>query len=602
MFNPLILLFMAKKLEMYRPEYQAKLPRTDHDISQRFVFSSSVGQLLPVYHHLLNPSERVHMDVDLFTRTQPLVQPAFLDIEEDIDVFFVPLPKLYTAFEAMAYQTNDFLSSVFEGERPQLFPLLDTMDSRNQASKEAMISESDAGNVSARLSVLRLFDHLGYNWRQMLGIYPSGDAANSIYTPNIFPYALMAYHAIYYDSFMLEDREHQEISNYNWDKFHDNQVVYMNNLRTDFFKLHYVPYAEADYFQTTKMSPLATSTNMMGLTSGELLMTELKKAMRLYLGDYNGVGYGDSSSETRYLFHSITQGLSEYISDGQGTMQVRASFALEKYLRVLGRANKNYDSQILAHFGFKVPHDVKHQISHIGHFHSEVKIGEVVSTAQTQQGSLGEIAGKGYGKRNQNKVVDFTAPVHGVLMAVYYARPKRIYAGEGFHKINAFTGVADLWNPEFDNLGMQPLFAYETANQILNQEDGQGIVRPFARLGWQYRWLERKQKFDRASMAFDASVGAESYGAFNVWKTWTNVQRPLRNVYGRMDSGELKSFLVMPSDLNDLFTVDFVSAWNEDYKSSPWLIYQGDPFLHDLNFYVTLSSPMSKTGEPKLDF
>ena len=38
-------------------------------------------------------------------------------------------------------------------------------------------------------------------------------------------------------------------------------------------------------------------------------------------------------------------------------------FAVEKLLRITGRARKDYDSQVLAHLGFKVPHDVKHELT-----------------------------------------------------------------------------------------------------------------------------------------------------------------------------------------------------------------------------------------------
>ena len=38
---------------------------------------------------------------------------------------------------------------------------------------------------------------------------------------------------------------------------------------------------------------------------------------------------------------------------------IRQLFANEKLAMITGRTKKNYDSQVLAHYGVSVPHDVK---------------------------------------------------------------------------------------------------------------------------------------------------------------------------------------------------------------------------------------------------
>ena len=586
----------------FRPEYIAHLPKTDHDLSQRFVFTSSVGHILPVYHHLLNPGEHVYMDMDLFTRTQPLVTAAFLDVDEDIDVFFVPMPMILTAFEAACYQTNDFLSSFFDGfvgQNHSNFPLL-SMEAIPENPDplypyQYLQNERDNGEVFAPMSAFRLWNHLGYNpniWTK----YNEGSSPLYGYgNPNVFPYALLAYHAIYYKSgfFMMEDRESQVLGNYNWDKWFGRDIVKWRDLPTNFFKLHYVPYDGADYFQATKPTPMISDSNMLNHSFD----STIKDAMRLFIGDSDYIVTGSPDGEGDVRFNSTA----EVIFNNSSTNQLRAGFAFEKYLRVLGRANKNYDAQILAHFGVKVPHDVKHQLTHIGHFHSEIHIGEVISTAQTTSpdastgASLGDIAGKGYGKNDTKKVVDFQAPVHGVIMAVYYARPKRIYDLYGFDKINSFRGIQDLWNPEFDALGVQPLFKYEFVPDAVAGSASANIV------GWQYRFQERKQKYDRTTYAFlDPTVYTD--GTFNAWQSWINGQKPLK--FDTYQTFQLKNFLVQPSDLDNLFNVSFVkdNTTGSEWETKPWLLFQGDPFLHDLHIRCKLISPMSKTGEPKLDF
>ena len=59
-------------------------------------------------------------------------------------------------------------------------------------------------------------------------------------------------------------------------------------------------------------------------------------------------------------------------------------FANEKLAMITGRTRKNYDSQVLAHYGVSVPHDVKHDITMIHHDEFELNVQEVTSLAATQ--------------------------------------------------------------------------------------------------------------------------------------------------------------------------------------------------------------------------
>ena len=593
----------------FRPDYQAKLPKTDHNLSQKVVFTSSVGHLLPVYHTILNPSENIKMDLEIFTRTQPLVSAAFLDITENVDVFFIPFDKMLTSFGNKVYDNSDYLSSMLAGDESLNFPLFSLVTNTSDGGSPAKFYngyidslklESDNGDVNARLSGIRLFNHLHYNPYVFLNDSGHALASTGIkLQPSIFPFALLAYHAIYYDFFSLQDYEQREVKNYNFDYLTFNPSL---SYLSSFCKLHYVPY-EFDYFQNSYVSPLLSSKNLLVSVDN----STFKSAMRLYLGNPSAVHSAtfDGSvddSDADFIQVSADQNADYSLA----TNQLRANFAMEKYLRVLGKADKTYDAQVLAHFGYKVPTDVKHSVQYIGHFESEIHIGEVVSTAQTVNAdattgaSLGEIAGKGYGANKRDKVVDFTAPCHGVLMAVYYAKPKRIYSTYGFDKINSFTGPESLWNPEFDALGAQPIFRGEL---VFN-----GYLYDSSIQAWQNRFQEFKQKYDWASLAFRDPNGSQptpsGFNGFNDWTSWINGQVPFKlDRYGSVDPDlNYKGRLVQPTDLNRLFTVPFVATWNETYRDNLHLIFQGDPLMHSLNFHVTLWSPMSKTGEPRMDF
>lgn len=602
---------MPKRDNNLRPDFQAQLPRQRFDIGRRLVFTSSVGHILPIYHHLLNPSERVKGSCEIFSRTQPLVLPAFTEIDENIHFFFVPFPRLCTYFEQIAYGTNDFLSSAINSNSSKVSVALPLLRFNQVDSDwiDDFASGHDAAGDNKLSSAFRLFDCLGYNPNVFFkngAIHVDPDSGESItYSirygtamSNIFPYALLAYHAIYYDFFSNDDREKRQVAFYNWDKYWNNTYVDALSIDdTDFgesiFNLHYADYSP-DYFQDVYPTPLISAMNM--IQNADHLNLQIHNWL-----DNGSVPYVVDTSGNQSNINNASQ-VRVYPSSPSRSSVFRSAFALERYVRTLGKSAKTYDAQVLAHFGFKIPHDVKHEISYLGSYSTKIVIGEVLSTADTEKASVGDVAGKGYAKKDARHVFDFTAPVHGVLLGVAVAKPRVIYSDYGWEKGNAFFGFESLWNPAFDKLGVQPLFNYEVnADHTLNNMSD---IK-----GWQIRYAERKKKYDKTSYAF---FGVSEPGerpateAFNDWISWLNGRLPSPANLSSSSSttlSDFRAFKIKPSDLNNLFYVDFQynTEWSWEYMDKPWLVYAGDPFIHDLKIYCELFSPMSKTGEPDMD-
>ena len=83
-----------------RFEYRAKLPRTDHDLSQPFGFTCAPGMLLPIWFDLATPGDTYYVRHDLeFMRTNPLIAPAMVDVKVHYETFFVPIQMIYQPFE-----------------------------------------------------------------------------------------------------------------------------------------------------------------------------------------------------------------------------------------------------------------------------------------------------------------------------------------------------------------------------------------------------------------------------------------------------------------------------------------------------------------------
>lgn len=610
------------------PQHVAHLPHTGFDMGQSFGFTMSTGMLLPVYQDHLNPGETVYLNSSMMARTQPMVSPAMVDVDFYIDWFFVPSPMLFTAFTSVRWQTNDFLSSVFDSNdkfynKPVSLPLVDIdaslyggkVDNYTSVYGSVAYTVGGLGNGfdCVGKSAFRLADHLGFNPRYM-GV--ESDPAN----PQVFPEFALAYQAIYQNYYRQDERERRNLRCYNLD-FAFGSSSPVNIFADGLFQLRYRPY-RLDYFTSVKASPLINPINLTGKSGGTAdSLRNVLDQVDSYLSsapvymtesNYNGSapvlnpGVYPSTSRTSEASSAVftqTGVQTTGSSSGTGlsatsvsTAQLRSMFAVEKLLRITGRAKKDYDSQVLAHFGFRVPHDVKHELTHIFSQHGLLHIGEVISTSDTYSGdsgsSLGELSGKGYlGISSLKKTRKFVAPCDGVVMAITSCVPRPRYYG-GFDKQNAITDRLSYYQPEFDRLGMQPLYRYES-----NASMFQDTAMTSYRTGWQYRYEQFKRKYDRVSYAFlNTRDGVNNYASWVYAKSFMS-DYPVADVSPFI----LWESLCPPTALNSIMVMPYNTAWSNTFYDSPWLIYQQDPFIVDFRASVKKVSYMSATGEPLMD-
>lgn len=584
----------------FKPNYRSKMPRTDHDLSQTFGFSSSSGMILPVYQDFLNAGETEYYSGNLFSRTQPLVTAAMADVDVYLDWFFVPLQVLYLNAGSLRWQTNDFISSALDGiDSYGYFPLVDINDCADvfyEYGMEALLSDVFSDGLDDRfdsvgVSTFRLFNHLGFNpYGVFHGYADDYTFQHDPVNPKVFPMFALAYQAIYQDYFRvpLDDRIKRNVRSFNL----DNVTPGGSGLSSDtngIFELRYRP-LHFDYFMSVKPSPVIADVNLAGEVTAFRSLSQIDNYL---LGDV-GLANPNNPSFTSADDPSVTQYVSNDVNQPTiSTANIRSMFALEKLLRITGRTKKDYDSQVLAHLGFDVPHDVKHQITHLGKDHALLHIGEVTSLADTFDGdagaALGSLSGKGY-VNIQGKKRKFTAPTDGVIMCTYSCVPRFRYHGT-FDKQNAVSKWLDLYVPEYDKLGMQPLYVYEAECGVAGTSSN--------RCGWQYRYEQWKRKYDRVTEAFLSPVYENQVNQYSAWML-------SRLPYGQNESiisYDLtpSDFLCPPTALNNIMVMPYVTQWSDDYFESPWLMFARDPFINEFAANVKKVSTMSKYGEPSLD-
>lgn len=602
-----------------QPSNRANLSRNGFDMSQEFAFTASTGMILPIYQDFYNAGETAYYSGDLICRTQPLVTAAMADVDVYLDWFFVPMQMLFTLFGSKRWMTNDLLTSFYSGSiTDDDYPICDidswlkkTTDQYNYVSSRFYVDGYGDGFECLGKSQFRLANHLGFNPYAIYRDNADADTGLSHQAnPNVFPMFALAYQAIYQDYFRLplDDFARRNVHAFNIDRFYESTTEDITptpggSLVPQLFCLHYRP-RHMDYFTSTKMSPILSNVNMLGNGSASNQSPQYILAkINNYLSTNTGFNPLTPSGENYYRSAgSATPDLTSYRSTNSNvnTNNLRSLFAIEKLNRIIGRSKKDYDSQVLAHFGFEVPHDVKHELTHLKEQHTLIHIGEVISTADTYDGSsgsaLGSIGGKGYGVISSKKPFKFTAPCDGIIMCCFSSSARMRYYGT-FDKQNAVHTRLDFYVPEFDKLGMQPLYQYEAYGYT------DDVTNVGNRIGWQYRYEQWKRKYNRVTEAFGSQI---VYNQINQNAAWVSAMRPY-SIVGQSSAFDpstewtTKGRISMPTDLNGIMVVPYTPNWAEAYNINPATMFYTDPFICAFRANVKKVSTMSVYGEPNLN-
>lgn len=602
------------------PQYVNKESRQGHNLTHDFSFSSSTGHLLTLFGCRMDPKDTIQGRIDMFSRTQPLTQAANVEIEEFIDYFFVPNEMLYSGMGDYVYQVNEPYSSVTHAvlaSQAEKLPLLNWVDWLDNFATtffhdyvngdETVLGinvtntgSDEYGLDNAFFSAYRNLFHNYYNPNALFKYVADrnqGDSTDYVFPsdyfqPNVFPIYLLAYNCIYQHFYRLDDREPFDPSQYNIDATIYNGSTIEHSLNLGSIGCRYRP-RFFDYFTSVKVAPLINGNNILRTGQSTVDLTRINNYLNSQQVSLSKPGGGSPSElvETTQVRSSLLT------SSG-----LRSMFAVEKLLSITNRSKKTYDAQVLAHLGVDMPTDYYHNIQYLGTQKSTIKIGEVVATASTEQSPLGDIAGKGYSVMG-DKGVKFTAPCHGVFMAIYSAVPKvRYYAPLEKHAM--ITDRLSFYHPEYARLGMQPLFGYEAFAAPIAGE----YAANTATLGWQMRYAELKSRFNKVSPAFVDTIidstqrpfgGYEQ--SFNDWHTWLVVERPF-GAYANFVTTDLRDYLANPYMLNGLMSVQYLRPqdWMTAYLGTGFYLFEEASELEHHSFARNVASLFKR--DPLLHF
>lgn len=581
-----------------RFEYKANLGRTDFDLSQRLGLTAAPGMLLPAWFDFASPGDSYYMQHDLpLLRSGVLAQPSMVDVKVHYETFFVPMQMIYEPFEQTMFSLKNFRSNFYDVFNANLknnaFPVFDLNDFITQ-----VINVHNPTN-DYHTDAFRLADLMGLNPVNFTGANALNQGKNVV---DFFPWQLLAYHCIFQYYYRLDDKHQFENSYCNWDKYY-NATAAVKMVR-DFMSIHQRPW-EFDYFTSIYRSPIASDSNLQNILPNDIYNDLVnKKTLKV---DSSGIYSANNSVMTSFSSEANSTYSAQYAQMSSNTSAIRQMFANEKLAMITGRTKKNYDSQVLAHYGINVPHDVKHDITMIHHDEYDLNVQEVTSLASTPaSGSdpatpLGDLAGKSYASGNGAQF-KFVAPCHGVIMTILSVEPKKRYFGAMFDKCNAITDAFDFPCPEFDRLGNQPMFRYESGYNTTNSTFG-----PTDIIGWKERYYAFKRKYDKCTYAFgyeNTLTSTNNYAPYMLsFAPFAVNGSGSTTVDERPDL--LNRFYIERNALDNLCLVSFAYGWKsseevgeENWDKTPWLVYARDPFIINSFIKAKKVSWMSKDGEP----
>ena len=568
------------------PSPHPNLSRNGYDLSSRKVFSAPAGALLPIGVWECNPTEKFSFKVDDFVRTQPLNTAAFARCKEYYHFFFVP-------YRALWQHSDKFFTGVTNGDRmfdrpsflnqlkgdegnfvpssmpsfylDELHRLLISKDA--ELSKEATsltrvpgmlfktggvdfsekiekskvefgklnLSEKDALGYSYTYGAFRLLHMLGYGIDDKGRVFypeifekapadldPMAKALTYFIPHNLAnPFRLLGYQRIYNDFYRNQLWEKPVPYTFNVDWCNSN--VKLNLSAAEIYQCCQLRYRHWTKDFYTGVYPTASYNE----------------------GIFNLPNYTNSNAN----INKSNDGVSAASSGKISTSDIRAMFALEKMLERTRAANGlDYSNQIAAHYGFKVPESRRDVAQFIGGVDNTIVINEVMSTANSsidgtsKTGSVvGQVFGKGIGTMSSGRI-DFEAKEHGMIFCIYSISPQVDYDARQFDPFNRKFKREDYFQPEFENLGYQPLIQSDVCfggSPAKPLEFGNDI------LGYTPRFSEYKTSRDMLYNEFMTG------GSLNSWTT-------PRNNYTKNKKGlTVPDLLIDPNVLYPIFGLKY---------------------------------------------
>lgn len=619
-----------KNAVLSRPTPDATIHRNAFDRSSLREYHYSLGQLVPVWFEPVIAGSHVRLNRKIFQRTADLKTAAFPQLDTHIQYYFVPFRQLWSLWPSFKLGIKDVESTGLYSHADEINVATQFGGNVNMPNRVPYTTLADLEIALINAQSQQCLDIFGNPWvdsaKKLLNClgygYPNYGANNL--EVNLWP--LLAYHKIYFDHFRNTQYENNCARMYNLDYLWaqtQNMKIPANALLdtqatngipfTSLLNLHYVNYRN-DYFTNLypslnyvsatinagnsgiggqlissgiglpanivngNVQSVPVSINASGITSSDGGRWVNNNGGSLPNGDAyihtNGYMYNETTNNSLKHDHtfSLTSSSSLDASQVLNVQAIRAQFALDKLLRSSAYASQHVKDQYEARFGIKYPSDNTHSVF-IGAFKNDITIGEVTSTSNTSAAGgdqLGAIGGKGVGYDDFGSALDFNAKEDGIVMAVQYSTIRSMYRSLGIDSYLTKHLPEDYFQPEFMDMGLEPVYGYEFSQSLGSQTI----------LGYRPRNQRYKLGIDKSYGLF-----ADTSQDLSMFVNHTDMHRlPIVGQKGV----NYAWFKMQPSDLDSIMAKLYDGTWSSDQIFGQTL------------FSCVVNQNMSVHGQPSL--
>lgn len=581
LFINLIFVFMAKSV-LQKPLSIAHPDRNAFDVGYTNKFTSSLGMLLPCYVRECNPNEHYRINPRMLCRSMPMNSAAFIQCTQNVEFYFVPYRLLWSSFPQWFTGTKFDVSTSITRPDKANFPTFDLGTIFQAIYGNTVASQwSDVLGYSLTKGALRLLDLLGYG-----DLSHFDDITNlNIENIKVSPFRLLAYQKVCSDFYRVGNYESSRVKSYNIDVSTPLSGNVQNFVST-YLQLRYRPWKKDRY--------TISSTSF----QGNDYMSNTISSPSFPSGSQSNIASLVPTSD----LSSGYQGRLESADASYNIMTVanlRSAFALDRLYRLSAQAGDgDYKSQIKARFGFD-PYAPQYKCEFVGAASAPVKIDQVITTADTlsSNGQNGTPAGRIYGNayaQEATGIFEYDVKEHGILIGLSSFVPDVDYSSYGINPFNIKINREDYFQPEFDNLGKQPLSSLVFNPWKKVDVPSGGVTNHNLKLvntvlGWFPRYIEYKTSVDEVHGQLNGWLNRsfDRAPSLSLWTAPRFNSSDSKKVDNWRDHGLSLDFFYIDPNLYDSI---FVNQYRGDQSE--------DQFICEVSNNVQAILPMSVSGEP----
>lgn len=590
---------MSTKLDYSKLPIASPRNKTRHDLSHRHLTTSAFCEMLPTLVSEIVPNTSVNFKVSPFVRLLPMPSPAYTSIKVSNRQFFVPMRTIFPKW-------NDFITdSPTTGASPHVKTISDynlayfffhnaeLVNTKNKIEFPVGVDQINADIVVAPNStfnpnnakpigynftpfgarVMKFLNSCGYVFGfSYVGNETGGGGTPEFGTTSFSFLPFMAVVKVYIDYYHpAQFMNNLVIKEFN--AFISGSATafeFLSRSGIDLFKeLRSLTY-DHDYYTSAWQQPNSPSRgdfSTISLSVTQPQFVDATSATQKVEASIDAAG-GQAAGVPILVTSAGSSGAAPQLTDfGLRTLKKLTDYMARNQF-VGSRAVDRY----LARYGVRLDFSKFNRAQFIDSNEFTINIGDVTSTADTAQASLGSYAGKGVGF-NEGQNISFETDEFGYYINVTTIMPRVSYFQQ-YDRMVRHINRLDFWTPEFDGLGTQviPCSELYSGNPLgCYHEFGSTPTKIF---GWQPRYAEYKMSKDIVTGQFVRG----SLSEFDSWATTRNMLRAnLRLPYQYQDN---------PIDETFVKTDDF-----QQYNKIFYSMDDDDKFLIALDFEMIIHAP-----------